>query len=313
MAVYRQIHVTFWQDDFVLDLTPEEKYFYLYLMTNSKTTQCGIYEIPKRIIQFETGYNAETVDKLLKRFIEYGKILYCEETKEVMLLRWIKYNGSTSPKVKACVSKELKNVKCGEFLNRYLSLCIEYGYSIDTQAQKEKEKEQPQEKTQEEEQPSIIADNPFKFYTENIGPMMPMVSELITQYGDDLPDGLLTEAMRIAVKKNARNLTYIEKIWQNWISSGIKTMDDYKRHEAEREGKKTVPGGDGQAPKQRVYTEEEVKAAAGYIRRNVERFTGESKRTPKEIQDYIDSDQFDYEPELKEKALQLLKEEGLKA
>ncbi|MEH7458486.1 replication protein, partial [Bacillus sp. JJ1127] len=36
MAKFRQVHVDFWQDGFVLDLTPEEKYFFLYLMTNSK-------------------------------------------------------------------------------------------------------------------------------------------------------------------------------------------------------------------------------------------------------------------------------------
>ena len=51
MAVYRHIHIDYWQDGFVLDLTPEEKYFYIYLMTNSKTSQCGIYELPKRIIE----------------------------------------------------------------------------------------------------------------------------------------------------------------------------------------------------------------------------------------------------------------------
>ena len=27
MAVYRHIHINYWQDGFVLDLTPEEKYF----------------------------------------------------------------------------------------------------------------------------------------------------------------------------------------------------------------------------------------------------------------------------------------------
>lgn len=29
MAVYRHIHIDYWQDGFVLDLTPEEKYFYM--------------------------------------------------------------------------------------------------------------------------------------------------------------------------------------------------------------------------------------------------------------------------------------------
>lgn len=43
MAVYRNVQVNFWQDDFVLDLTPEERYFYVYLLTCSKTTQCGIF------------------------------------------------------------------------------------------------------------------------------------------------------------------------------------------------------------------------------------------------------------------------------
>lgn len=52
-------------------------------MNNSKTSQCGIYELPKRIIETETGYNRETVDKLLNRFIDYKKIVYCEETREV--------------------------------------------------------------------------------------------------------------------------------------------------------------------------------------------------------------------------------------
>ena len=52
-------------------------------MTNSKTSQCGIYELPKRIIETETGYNRETVDKLLNRFVEYKKIKYCKETGEI--------------------------------------------------------------------------------------------------------------------------------------------------------------------------------------------------------------------------------------
>jgi len=146
VAVYRQVQITFWQDEFVLNLTPEEKFFYLYLMTNSKTTQCGIYELPKRVVEFETGYNAETVDKLLQRFTEYGKILYCNENKEIILLNWIKYNGSNSPKVKRCVERELKAVKTDAFVKKYISLSIQYGYSMDTQPQKEKEKEKEKER-----------------------------------------------------------------------------------------------------------------------------------------------------------------------
>jgi hypothetical protein len=151
VAVYRQVQITFWQDEFVLNLTPEEKFFYLYLMTNSKTTQCGIYELPKRVVEFETGYNAETVDKLLQRFIEYGKILYNDETKEIMMLNWIKYNGSSSPKVIKCIEKELKSVKTLAYVDTFNRLSIEYGYSIDTQPQKEKEKEKEKEEEKTKE------------------------------------------------------------------------------------------------------------------------------------------------------------------
>ena len=145
MAVYRNVHISFWQDSFVIDLTPEEKYFYLYLMTNSKTSQCGIYEMPKRVMELETGYNRDTIDKLLQRFVEYGKIEYHEETKEILLKNWIKHNSSKSPKVISCIKTELSKVKHKEFVRAFATLWIQYGYCIDSLCidlgeEKEKEK-----------------------------------------------------------------------------------------------------------------------------------------------------------------------------
>jgi dipeptidyl aminopeptidase/acylaminoacyl peptidase len=133
MAAFRKISVTFWSDSFIGDLTPEQKYFYLYLMTNDKTTQCGIYETSIRKICFDTGYNSETVLKLLDFFQEKNKIRFSKETNEIALLNWVKFNDSNSPKVLSCVEKELKNVK-----NRVL---IQYLYSMDTESQEEEEEE----------------------------------------------------------------------------------------------------------------------------------------------------------------------------
>ncbi|RDY28430.1 DnaD domain protein [Romboutsia weinsteinii] len=183
MAVYRHIHIDYWQDGFVLDLTPEEKYFYIYLMTNSKTSQCGIYELPKRIIETETGYNRETVEKLIYRFEEYEKIVYCEDTKELFLKNWIKHNKVVSPKVKKCIEKELFNVKSKELIELFLKECNRYGYSIDTHNLKlsttidsvsipvvedkynldnhygEKEKQKQKEKEKEEEKQKLVNSN----------------------------------------------------------------------------------------------------------------------------------------------------------
>ena len=118
MAIYRQIQTTYWQDKFILTLTPEEKFFYIYLLTNSKTKQCGIYELPIKIIEVETGYNRETVVKLLQRFIEHGRIRFDWENEEVALKNWVKHNNyENNPKIQKCVEKELKDIKNETFLD----------------------------------------------------------------------------------------------------------------------------------------------------------------------------------------------------
>ncbi len=116
MAVYRQIQITFWQDKFVLKLTPEEKFFYLYLLSNSKTKQCGIYELPFSIVQFETGYNLETVKKLISKFEASDRVVYDYETDEIAILNWRKYNDSSSHKTQVCVMGELANIKSRRLL-----------------------------------------------------------------------------------------------------------------------------------------------------------------------------------------------------
>ena len=124
MAKYRQIHTTFWNDPLILDLTPEQKYFYIYLLTNPNVKQCGIYEISVRQITYHTGYNKETVEKLLELFIGLNKIVLSKKTNEIALVNFLKYNYSASPTVKKCIEKELEEVKNKEL--------IKYIYSIDT-------------------------------------------------------------------------------------------------------------------------------------------------------------------------------------
>lgn len=131
MAKYRQLYTEFWSDSFVLDLTPEEKYFYLYLISNSKTAQCGIYEISKITIETDTGYNRETVKKLIQRFCDYKKILYCDETKELMVINWIKYNVPNNLNSIKCVNKELNRVKHKEFLKILFDKCKAGGLDVE--------------------------------------------------------------------------------------------------------------------------------------------------------------------------------------
>lgn len=115
MAEWRRVQTQFWNDAEVLDFTPEDRLFYLYLLTNPSTTACGVYELHPKQAVMHTGYNSETIISLIKRFIEKGKIRYNEQTKEVLVLRWFHYNSPISPKVRPLVLKELKQVKTDSF------------------------------------------------------------------------------------------------------------------------------------------------------------------------------------------------------
>lgn len=116
MAIFRKIHIHFWSDVFIQSLTPEQKFFFLYLLTNEKTKQCGVYEITLRQISYDTGYNNETVNKLLTFFQAAGKIKYHAETHEIAIKNWTKYNGSDAPSVQNLVKKEFTGVKNKEFI-----------------------------------------------------------------------------------------------------------------------------------------------------------------------------------------------------
>ena len=111
MAKFRKVHVSFWDDGFVETLTPEDKYFYLFLMTNPLTKECGIYHITKRKMSWYTGYNQESIEKLLKRMCESGKIAWSEETSEVALLNKLKHIDRLGKPIMDCIESELKLVK----------------------------------------------------------------------------------------------------------------------------------------------------------------------------------------------------------
>lgn len=141
MALYRQVHVSFWQDGFTLKSPPEYRYFYIYLMTNSKTSQCGIYELPKKIICLETGYDSETVERLLQKFIDLNKIKYCEETEEIFIVNWMKYNQNSSLSTIKFMKDEMDSVKHHEFVDTFYEICENIGFDFEGLLQEALEKQ----------------------------------------------------------------------------------------------------------------------------------------------------------------------------
>jgi hypothetical protein len=141
MAVYRQVYMKFWTDDskVVDDFTPEDKYFFLYLMTNPHTTLTGCYEISFKVMARETGYNEETVKRLMDRMERTHKVIcYDQNTKEVLIVNWHKYNWTTSEKLLQSVRNQLPYIRSERF-REYVeglidgdTVSIPYGYGMDT-------------------------------------------------------------------------------------------------------------------------------------------------------------------------------------
>lgn len=59
-----------------------------------------------------------------------------------------------------------------------------------------------------------------------------MLNSVTTQnleyWCNDLSTELVSEALKISAKSNARNFKYTESILRNWEQEGVKTLDDVK-------------------------------------------------------------------------------------
>ena len=144
MAIYRTIQMSFWTDTKVIDdFTPEDKFFYLYLMTNPHTNLIGCYEISLKQISDETGYTKETIEKLLDRFANVHKVIdYSKTTKEIFLFNWHKHNWTSSTKLDKPLISQISEVKNAGFRNALHklyeerkgedTLLIPYEYPMDT-------------------------------------------------------------------------------------------------------------------------------------------------------------------------------------
>ncbi|MBU3217323.1 DnaD domain protein [Clostridium estertheticum] len=299
MAKYRQIYTEFWSDTFVLELDSQEKLFYLYLLTNTKSTQCGIYELSPRLISLETGCDKVLVAELLKKFCDYKKILYSADTNEIMVLNWIKYNVPNNSNVLACIKKEVQKIKSKVLLKilyeKYEAAGLDVnnifkGFLVNViptdindlspmeqehsedqsnniiikpldtplvgatkhmpsnriRSKEEvvinkeqriinKEEVEEVEATSKEslvtksEKPAATAvgiKSVIKIFEENIHAITPLVYEKILDFTKHVSDEVIIMAIIEAVNYNAKNIKYISKVINSWISEGIKTAKE---------------------------------------------------------------------------------------
>ena len=94
MGIKRIVDTEFWTDDKVMvEFSPEDRLFMLYLLTNPHTTQLGVYKILPKQMAFELGYSSDTINVLLDRFeTKYNMIRYSKETGEIAVKNYLKYS-----------------------------------------------------------------------------------------------------------------------------------------------------------------------------------------------------------------------------
>ena len=76
MGKNRMVDTKFWEDNYISDLTSNQKYLFLYFLTCPSSNIAGIYEITIKKISFETGLPKGEIEDILKQFSDDKKIYY---------------------------------------------------------------------------------------------------------------------------------------------------------------------------------------------------------------------------------------------
>ena len=250
MALFRHVRTEFWRDAKVLEeMTPEDKLFFLYILTNGNTTQIGIYKIPKKQIAFELGYSVESINTLIDRFENHYKIIrYNPETRELAIKMWGKYNLVKGGKpIIDCVKKEVKEVKDKSLL-AYVAQYIHmeeikkefekliddtYHDSLDSVSTigGQKEKENKKEKENEYEMIYSPVGKFKKLYEENVGLVNGIVAQWLIELSEDIDYDLFKRAIEIATDRGKCNKGYINGIIKQWYDNNIRSYRDLLAHE----------------------------------------------------------------------------------
>lgn len=82
--------------------------------------------------------------------------------------------------------------------------------------------------------PVVERPNVFKLYEENIGPLTPLIADMLKDSEKMYSEEWIAEAVEIAVTRNIRNWKYVEAILKRWKEKG---KQQYERKDRQDAGK----------------------------------------------------------------------------
>jgi hypothetical protein len=109
----RMIDTDLWNDeDIIENFTAEDKYFWLYLLTNPHNKMCGVLRNSPALMARDMGLHKDTIINLIYRFERIHQLICCDkDTNEIFIMNWYKHNWTKSPKILSIIEKEKTEIK----------------------------------------------------------------------------------------------------------------------------------------------------------------------------------------------------------
>ena len=115
-----QLDSDFWRDEFIHDLSVNEKLVFIYLITSPASNIAGIYQLPMYEISAHTGIQESELIEIFEKFTEANKILYRDVW--VCIKNRLKYNKQDNPSIQTGVKRI--TLSAPDFIKDFLKIKI---------------------------------------------------------------------------------------------------------------------------------------------------------------------------------------------
>jgi len=224
MANFRQLHCKMWSsDNWFINLNPEMKLLFIYLFSNERASMTGLYEIPVRIVSFETGLTRDCVQDAIEVFTKADKVEYDFESGVIWIKNMAKYQVQNNPNehIRKRIADDMRNVPDCELKRRCVdTLSVRYGYSSDAIVSSSIVSSSLL--SSEERGTGGKTENVFTVYEHNIGVLTPMIADALKDAEITYGPVWICAAIQEAVASNARSWKYCEAILKRWSRDGFK-------------------------------------------------------------------------------------------
>lgn len=232
------------EDEWFQSLDTDARLLFIYLFTNPSASVSGIYRLPLRTIEFESGIPAERVKEMLAKFSAENKAHYADGVVWVVRMRENQLPGTISPQVKTRLDKDVASIPPCSIKTAYLR---HYGYPItsneypigtvsiphatdtDTDTHTDTETKQSQLPVDDSGWRAVCL-----AYENNIGAFTSMSSEMIHTAYEEFGEVLVVDAIKQAVKANVRKWNYVDGILARWRAEGRKAPSSNGTAKAKR-------------------------------------------------------------------------------